>query len=135
MSLEEKIITYKRNKIEDSRGWFLKVINGTEYNLPKSTGEVYLTMAMPGEMKGSHYHLVANEWFTLITGECILKLEDIKTKEYKEFFLKSNDPISIYVPSGIAHAFLNTSKNSDFILIAYSDQLFNPNDTVPFVFK
>lgn len=135
MSLSEKIITYKRNKIEDSRGWFLKVINGTESNLPKSTGEVYLTMATPGEMKGGHYHPLANEWFTLITGECLLKLEDIETNEYKEIFLNSSDPVSIYVPAGIAHAFFNVSKDNDFILLAYSDQLFDPADTIPFTFS
>jgi len=135
MSLSEKIVTYKRNKIEDSRGWFLKVINGTESNLPKSTCEVYLTMATPGEMKGGHYHPLANEWFTLITGECLLKLEDVETKEYREIILNSDDPVTIYVPSGIAHAFFNISTNSDFILLAYSDQLFDPVDTIPFTFK
>lgn len=134
MSLSEKIITYKRNKIEDRRGWFLKVINGTEFNLPKSTGEVYLTMAKPGEMKGSHYHTLANEWFTLVTGECLLKLEDMETKEYVEVFLHSDDPVSIYVPAGIAHAFFNVSNDEDFILLAYSDQLFDPADTIPFTF-
>ena len=134
MSLSEKIISYKRNKIEDTRGWFLKVITGNETNLPNSTGEVYLTMATPGEMKGGHYHPLANEWFTLITGECLLKLEDLDSKERKEIYLNANDPVTIYVPSGIAHAFFNVSTNSDFILLAYSDQLFDPVDTVLFDF-
>ena len=134
MSLQDKIIIYKRNKIEDSRGWFLKVITGTELNLPNKTGEVYLTMASPEEMKGSHFHPLANEWFTLITGECVLKLEDVVTKECKEIFLNANDPVTIYVPSGIAHAFCNTSKENDFILLAYSDQLFDPADTISFTF-
>ncbi|TDE04757.1 WxcM-like domain-containing protein [Flavobacterium sandaracinum] len=132
--IKDKIQIIKRNKIEDSRGWFLKVITGTESNLPKSTGEVYLTLANPGEMKGGHYHLLANEWFTLITGNCLLKLQDVKTKEYKEIVLNSNDPVTIYVPYGIAHAFFNTSKEADFILLAYSDQLFNPVDTINFSF-
>ncbi|WP_294324261.1 WxcM-like domain-containing protein [uncultured Chryseobacterium sp.] len=134
MSLSEKIITYKRNKIGDSRGWFLKVINGTEFNLPKHTGEVYLTMAIPGEMKGGHYHPLANEWFTLITGECILKLVDMDTKEHKEIYLNASEPMTVYVPSGIAHAFFNTSEEKDFILMAYSDQLFDSTDTISFNF-
>lgn len=135
MSLSEKIISYKRKKIEDSRGWFLKVINGAESNLPRHTGEVYLTMATPGQMKGGHYHPLANEWFTLITGECILKLEDMETQERKEIHLNANDPVTIYVPSGIAHAFFNTSEEKDFILMAYSDQLFDPADTIQVEFK
>ena len=134
MNLSEKIISYKRNKIEDHRGWFLKVITGMEANLPNSTGEVYLTMAKPGEMKGGHYHPIANEWFTLITGKCLLKLEDIETKEYHEICLSANDPVTIYVPSGIAHAFYNISEDNDFILMAYSDQLFDSEDTIAFHF-
>ncbi|QZK89589.1 WxcM-like domain-containing protein [Flavobacterium sp. CHNK8] len=135
MSLSKKIFTYKRNKIEDSRGWFLKVLTGTELNLPNRTGEVYLTMAKPGEIKGGHYHPKANEWFTLITGECILRLEDMENQEFMEIFLNADDPVTVYVPFGIAHAFYNTSKEEEFILMAYSDQLFDPADTIPFNFK
>ncbi len=134
MSLSEKIISYKRNRIEDTRGWFLKVITGKESNLPNSTGEVYLTMAIPGEMKGGHYHPIANEWFTLIAGTCVLKLEDIETKECIEIQMDSQAPVTIYVPCGIAHGFFNTSLEQDFILIAYSDQLFDPIDMIPFDF-
>jgi dTDP-4-dehydrorhamnose 3,5-epimerase-like enzyme len=133
--IQDKIEIIKRKKIEDSRGWFLKVITGTELNLPKKTGEVYLTMASPGETKGGHYHPLAKEWFTLIIGECVLKLYDMETKEYLELQLNAKDPVTIYVPSGIAHAFFNTSKESDFILMAYSDQLFDPVDTMLFEFN
>lgn len=134
MSLSEKIISYKRNKIEDHRGWFLKVINGKETNLPKHTGEIYVTTANPGEMKGGHYHPIANEWFTLIKGACVLKLVDVETKECLEIQLNAQKPVTIYVPCGIAHAFFNTSLEQDFILIAYSDELFDPTDTLPFHF-
>ena len=134
MSLSEKIITYERNKIEDHRGWFLKVINGKEHNLPKHTGEIYITLANPGEMKGGRYHSLANEWFTLIAGTCLLKLEDIETKEYLEIHLNSQEPVTIYVPCGIAHGFFNSSLEDDFILIAYSDELFDPTDTISFDF-
>ena len=89
MSLSNKIIIYKRNKIEDDRGFFLKVINGKESNLPKHTGEVYITSAKPGEMKGGHYHTIAKEWFTLISGVCLLKLMDTETNECLEFQLDS----------------------------------------------
>ena len=134
MSLSERIIIYKRNKIEDSRGWFLKAITGKESNLPQSTGEVYVTMATPEQMKGGHYHPLANEWFTLITGECVLKLINPETKERLDIFLNANESQTIYVPCGIAHAFFNSSSVNDFILLAYSDQLYNPADTITFAF-
>lgn len=129
MDLLSKIKIIERRKIEDSRGWFLKVINGLEENLPKYTGEVYLTNATPGEAKGGHYHEIANEWFTLITGDCELKLTDIVTGEKLSLNLSSLRPQTVYVPNGIAHIFINNSLN-EFILLAYSDQLFIPEDTI-----
>jgi len=131
MELKDRIRFIDRKKIDDNRGWFLKVINGLEENLPDRTGEIYLTSALPGESKGGHYHEIANEWFTLVTGECELKLADIKTGEKLSVHLSHNRPLTVYVPSQIAHIFVNQSKE-DFILIAYSDQLYLPEDTIMF---
>lgn len=133
MTILDKIIVYKRSKIEDSRGWFLKVVTGQELNLPNRTGEIYLTMALPGEVKGGHYHPLANEWFTLIAGECTLKITDVYTKESYELYLGANNPITVYVPAGIAHAFINISKKENFILLAYSDQYYDPSDTISYL--
>lgn len=131
--IKDKIQIIERRKIEDDRGWFLKVINGKEDNLPNATGEFYVTVATPNQAKGGHYHPVAKEWFTLIKGECLLELVDIETKEYDTIKLSENDPKTIYVPNDIAHNFKNTA-DSEFILLAYSDILYDPNDTIPFPF-
>ena len=77
MSQIEKVRVIPRRLISDDRGWFLKAITGTEEDIPSHTGEVYLTMGKPGQAKGGHYHPEALEWFTVIQGEAILKLEDI----------------------------------------------------------
>lgn len=131
MSIKEKIKIIERNKIEDSRGWFLKVINGLEENLPKHTGEVYLTCATSGEAKGGHYHEKANEWFTLIAGDCELKLVDVVTGEKLSIFLSADSPKTVFVPNQLAHIFINHS-SQDFILLAYSDELYVPDDTIMF---
>ena len=131
MDIASKIKFIERKKIQDSRGWFLKVINGLEENLPNHTGEVYLTNATPGESKGGHYHPKANEWFTLITGTCEVKLVDILTGEKLTIQLSDDEPRTLYVPNHIAHIFTNYSKN-EFILLAYSDELYDPKDTIMF---
>jgi dTDP-4-dehydrorhamnose 3,5-epimerase-like enzyme len=131
MSLNDKIKIIPRRLIIDDRGWFLKVIDGKEKNIPSYTGEVYLTSAMPGESKGGHYHDKANEWFTLVTGECELKIVDINSGEKLSLNLSSIKPETIYVPNNVAHIFINNS-SKDYILLAYSDQLFDPEDTIIF---
>ena len=117
--------------IRDDRGWFLKVITGTEENIPDHTGEVYLTMGKPGQTKGGHYHPKAVEWFTLISGKALLKLEDVQTHEKIQMEVSFDDAITVYVPNGVAHAWQNTG-NEDFILLAYTDLLYDPKDTIAY---
>ena len=134
MAIKDRIIIYNKDKIEDSRGWFLKVLNGKERSLPKFIGEIYLTDAKPYEIRGGHYHIKTNEWFFLIKGKCTLKLFDLADKTYQEIELNSKVPQTVFVPAKVAHQFYNTSSNEDFILLAYSDRLYEPNDTVKYLF-
>ena len=131
MLLESKVKIIPRNLISDERGWFLKVIDGKEENLPMKTGEIYLTNAKEGYAKGGHYHLKASEWFTLLTGSCDLLLVDIETNEKMTIKLCDKVPKTIYVPKGVAHIFVNTGKDA-FLLLAYTDLLYDPEDTIPY---
>lgn len=131
--IQSKIEIINRNKIEDHRGWFLKVITGTENNLHNTIGEFYVTVAKSNQSKGGHFHPKAKEWFTLIKGSCILELIDIETKEYFSIELNENNPQTIFVPNNLAHNFKNNS-DSEFILLAYSDILYDPADTIIYPF-
>lgn len=132
--LAQKIKIIPRKKIVDHRGWFVKTITGTEEGLPNFTGEVYMTMATPGQAKGGHYHNVANEWFYLITGSCKVELVDINTHEKMTIDMHENEPVTLFVPAGVAHNFINDS-NENFILLAYTDRLFDVADTIAFTFE
>lgn len=132
MKLKEKIKIIPRRLIQDERGWFLKVITGMEENIPNHTGEVYLTMGKPGQIKGCHYHLKAMEWFTLVRGKALLKLEDVQSHEKIQMELCFDDAVTIFVPNGIAHAWENIGEQ-DFILLAYTDVLYDPADTITYL--
>jgi dTDP-4-dehydrorhamnose 3,5-epimerase-like enzyme len=134
MTLQNKIKIINRRKIEDKRGWFLKIIDGLEENLPEYTGEFYLTSANPGETKGEHFHNKANEWFTLIKGKCLLRLYDIDEKEYAELSLDEGFPQTVFIPKRIAHSFENIT-NDNYLLLAYTDLLYDPIDTISFILK
>ncbi len=129
--LKDRIQIIDRRLIQDERGWFLKAITGMEEELPQHTGEVYLTMGKPGQMKGGHYHPLAVEWFIIIAGAATLKLEDIETHEKMEIKLRFEDAKTVFVPSNVAHAFYNES-DKDFILLAYTDRLYDPADTIAY---
>ena len=134
MSQIEKVRIIPRRLISDDRGWFLKAITGTEEDNPSHTGEVYLTMGKPGQAKGGHYHLEALEWFTVIEGEAILKLEDMDTHERRDIEMSLDKAISVFIPNNVAHVVVNNS-DKDFILLAYTDKLYDPKDTIPYTIK
>lgn len=134
MSQIEKVRIIPRRLISDDRGWFLKVITGTEEDIPSHTGEVYLTMGKPGQAKGGHYHPEALEWFTVIEGEAILKLEDMDTHERRDIEMSLDKAISVFIPNNVAHIVVNNS-DKDFILLAYTDKLYDPKDTIPYTIK
>lgn len=131
MSQIDKVQIINRRLISDERGWFLKAITGTEEWLPAHTGEVYLTMGKPGQAKGGHYHPEAVEWFTLIDGSAVLKLEDVETHETREIEMSLEKAITVFIPNNVAHIVVNNC-DKDFILLAYTDKLYDPTDTIAY---
>ena len=130
----EQVKIINRKLIKDERGWFFKAITGKEENLPDHTGEVYLTMGKPGQSKGGHYHPKAIEWFTVIEGNALLKLEDIETKERMEIEMSLEKAITVFIPNNVAHIVVNNG-DKDFILLAYTDKLYDPADTIAYTIK
>lgn len=134
MSQIDKVQIINRRLISDERGWFLKAITGTEDGIPDHTGEVYLTMGKPGQAKGGHFHPEAVEWFTIIQGSAVLKLEDMETHERRDIEMSLGKAITVFIPNNVAHVVVNNS-DSDFILLAYTDKLYDPKDTIACTIK
>lgn len=134
MSQIDKVHIIQRRLISDDRGWFIKVITGTEQGIPSHTGEVYLTMGKPGQAKGGHYHPKAVEWFTIIEGSAVLKLEDMETHMRRDIEMSLEKAITVFIPNNVAHVVVNNS-NKDFILLAYTDKLYDPADTIAYTIK
>lgn len=130
MNLKEKIKIFERSEIVDDRGSFLKVMFGNEFSKISEEMEIYMVSAKPKKSRGGHYHKFANEWFTLLTGECHLFLEDVNSKQKLIIKLNSSDYKTIYVPPYIAHEFYNPSKTDDFLLLAYTDKKYVKSDTL-----
>ena len=76
----------------------------------------------------------AVEWFTIIEGAAILKLEDIETHERRDIEMPFERAQTVFIPSNVAHIVVNNSDN-DFILLAYTDRLYDPADTVAYTIE
>lgn len=134
--IQQSIRILPRRLIADARGAFIKCVDGKEADLPAFTGEVYMVRAFAGQRRGDHYHPQAREWFTVIAGEGVLALEDVATGERMDLRLSASRPETVYIPPGIAHVFVNgPSATEDLIVVAYTDRLYDPADTVPRVVR
>lgn len=133
MSLIGSVQRIPRRLISDERGWFLKVIDGHEEGIPPHTGEVYLTLAHPGQARGHHYHPETAEWFTIIQGRALLRVADPKTGEQAQWWLDSDAPETVFMPAGLAHVFINPADaERSFLLLAYAANRYDPADTIPY---
>jgi dTDP-4-dehydrorhamnose 3,5-epimerase-like enzyme len=134
MSLIEQVRFIPRKRLADARGWFLKVIDGGEEGIPAHTGEVYLTMAVPGQARGNHFHPQTAEWFTVIEGKAQLHVMDPHSGERAQWQLDGADPQTVHMPAGLAHVFVNPADAEEpFLLLAYAANRYDPADTVPFM--
>ena len=91
-------------------------------------------MGKPGQGKGGHFHPEAVEWFTVIEGEAVLQLEDIATHERRDIEMSLEKAITVFIPNNVAHIVKNNS-DKDFILLAYTDKLYDPKDTISYTIK
>ena len=132
----DDVLLISRQRRTDDRGWFLKVIDGGEKNLGAGACEVYLTAAIPGASRGGHYHRETNEWFTLVAGAATAILAKPSTGEENRMRLRASEPVTVYVPSGIAHVFVNDGESmQEAVIVAYADKRYDEDDTVPYAFK
>ena len=127
----DRVRFISRRLIADQRGWFLKVIDGLEEDIPPRTGEVYLTLAHPGQARGNHYHPLTAEWFTVVQGRALLQVEDPQTGERAQWWLDSDAAQTVYMPPGLAHVFVNPQEAANpFLLVAYAANGYDPADTI-----
>ena len=93
--------------IPDERGYLMEMMRADDPFFTKF-GQVYLSVAYPGVVKGWHYHRVQTDHFTIVRGMMKVVLyddrEDSPTKgEVNEFFMGELNPILITIPPGVLH--------------------------------
>lgn len=134
MTRLETVRLIERQLRGDDRGWLLKLLDGYEEGLGGAQGEVYAVMALPGQVRGNHYHPRASEWFTVVHGTALATVGEVDTPARQTYELSVRAPHTLYVPAGLAHAFTNAPDAEEpFILVVYADLRYDPEDTVAHV--
>lgn len=95
--------------IPDERGRLMEILRRDE-ELLSQFGQVYMTTAYPGVVKGWHFHNRQDDNFAVVKGMIKLVLYDRRPDstthgEVNEFFIGEQRPMLVHIPRGIAHAF------------------------------
>jgi dTDP-4-dehydrorhamnose 3,5-epimerase len=99
----------KLRVIPDDRGRLMEILRSDD-ELFSRFGQVYMTTAYPGVVKGWHYHKVQTDHFAVVRGMLKLVLYDNRdgspTKgEINEFFLGEHNPVLVKIPPLVLHGF------------------------------
>ncbi len=96
--------------IPDERGYLMEILRREDEDLLSQFGQVYMTTAYPGVVKGWHYHNKQDDNFAVVKGMIKLVLYDLRIDapthgEVNEFFIGEHRPMLVHIPHGIAHGF------------------------------
>ena len=101
-------VTVKKLKvIPDERGRVMEILRSDD-EIFRKFGQVYLSVAYPGVVKGWHYHKVQTDYFTIVKGMMKVVLYDGRPEsptqgEVNEFFIGELNPLLIVIPPGVLH--------------------------------
>jgi dTDP-4-dehydrorhamnose 3,5-epimerase len=124
------IVTKKLKVIPDERGCLMEILRADDELFTKF-GQIYITTAYPGVVKGWHYHKKQTDHFAVVKGMIKLVLydnrDDSPTKgEINELFLGEHNPMLVKIPPLVLHGFKCISEQ-EAICINVPTELYNYN--------
>lgn len=120
----------KIEKKADERGWLAEILRN-DHLTNKRFGQIFITAAKPGKVKGNHYHTRKREFFCVIKGRGELTLQEIDKQHNilseEKIILDSDDLKIVEIEPYHNHIIKNTG-TKDMHLLVYIDEQFDPDD-------
>ena len=121
-------------KRSDERGWLIEALRGESMNGSREFGQIFVSVAKPGKVRGNHYHNRKIEWFCVPTGIALLLLKDPDSGEELEIPMGEDNPKTVKITPPIIHAIKNVG-DKDMVLMVYVNETFNSSDPDTFYQK
>lgn len=106
-----------KDRLNKGNGFIVPIynINDNFFEKGKEPQQVYLTVVMPGKIKGPHLHYIRTGFFTCIKGNVRFVLKT--NNGYEKIYSGENyDYKSVIVPKGVAAALQNLGHEDAYIL-------------------
>jgi dTDP-4-dehydrorhamnose 3,5-epimerase len=107
MTRIEGVIVKKLRIIPDERGFLMEMLRSDD-EFFKKFGQVYLSVAYPGVVKGWHYHKKQTDHFAAVKGMLKVVLYDMRKSSktegmINEFFIGEKNPVLLVIPPMVVH--------------------------------
>jgi len=105
----EGVIIKKLKVIPDERGRLMEILR-VDDEMFKGFGQVYMTTAYPGVVKGWHYHKRQFDNMAVLKGMMKIVLYDGRKEsstygEINECFAGEHNPVLLHIPPHVCHGF------------------------------
>ena len=110
----------KLKVIPDERGWLMEMMRSDDEFYQKF-GQVYLTVAYPGVVKGWHYHKKQTDNFVVVNGTIKVVLYDDREGsatrgEVNEFFMGEHNPMLLVIPPLVLHGMKGVGTQPGYLI-------------------
>jgi dTDP-4-dehydrorhamnose 3,5-epimerase len=114
------VIVKKLKVISDERGRLMEIMRADD-DLFKRFGQVYMTTAYPGVVKGWHYHKKQADNMAVVKGMMKIVLYDNRKKsathgEINEIFAGVHNPVLVHIPALVCHGFKCISEDEAIVI-------------------
>lgn len=122
------VVIKKLKVIPDERGRLMEIFRADDDFFCKF-GQVYVTTAYPGVVKGWHYHKKQSDNMAVIAGMMKIVLYDSRKEsatfgEINEIFAGVFNPVLVHIPPYVFHGFKSISER-EAIVINTTDEVYN----------
>jgi dTDP-4-dehydrorhamnose 3,5-epimerase len=116
------VIVKQLKVIPDERGRLMEIFRADD-NFFEKFGQVYMTSAYPGVVKGWHYHKVQSDNMAVVKGMMKIVLYDGRQEsstfgEIKEIFAGLHNPVLVHIPPFVYHGFKCISEEEAIVINA-----------------
>lgn len=116
--LPEDGFAFKLARREDQRGALAEVLKSHH------AGQLFFSTTKPGVTRGNHYHDSKVEKFIVVSGEAMIRFENILTGGRVDVPVSGSDMKVVDIPPGYTHHIENTGK-SEMVVLFWANELFD----------
>jgi dTDP-4-dehydrorhamnose 3,5-epimerase len=114
------VIIKKLKVVPDERGRLMEIFRADD-NFFEKFGQVYMTSAYPGVVKGWHYHKRQFDNMAVIKGMMKIVLYDSRKEsatfgEINEIFAGIHNPVLVHIPPFVYHGFKCISEDEAIVV-------------------